>query len=981
MGHTSRDDPHRFHASPSSVGTSTKGFFSASPSPFAVAEPMRSPVKEPGPFGDTYNRYHFAPVYTGREQGVTNADLNAFIQLMRQDEDFLLEKDRIYAPFTAVSDKGTDVGVYAVHLTLSESVAANYMWDTTNSDSADINFEIRKAGNSVYLSVFGGKTASWEYDGYEAGTSEDLTVEPHKGFYEFTAKFGKATAQYKFYKVENGKDNPIDYTPVDVGEYKLQIVIPDTVNYAGCSSNLLPISITPRKLSISFRDQALMGGEYGSTILPASAVLSFYGGEPQSHNMFLSRVTMEYAYYGNSYDMTWRHAMEDYISEAPTQAGEYKIRVRLGMNEKSEGYSYNRNFVLVDETGEKINSIEDDFIITKARVFSDLLIVKTFDWDGMEHSAVDAVKDNFYYDKIYVVKNEYNVKYKAVGTYDFRIHLKDPNNYCWVPDENQDWRLLTFSIVATDGDGRNINIVEFFGMDANSPELEFPYSQSPNESAKVAYYSEGVTHYFRFNTDFVLLYAPRGTETPKQTLSWVGADKNFAPDGWSRELFLNAGRYTAIAWIDTDEFKGYSAQLLFAISKLEVKVIMETTKNGVYNESEPEFSIHGYYGNDFTITGELKPDAVPRPFYPQLNLSDNDKFLPHTVYYSGVGDTVYERSTVMPTEAGTYKREFILSQNYTSNAGGPITCEFKILPKTLNVDEIKTSDSMVWYDGTLHTVEEQFIISQFPEGVVKVIGGLPVSEGVVDVREGGYPIELELIDTRNYVFSTPARSNSTQAVVYYIVHKSSVTLNKLDPVIWTYGKQNELPNVKGQYQTGAAYDGSVTFEYAIRGSDAWTTEIPVNAGNYSIRAKIADAANHGAYTTEASDLTVKRAQLKKLEAGEPVIDHSGEYVFIPEDFNDGLYTLSGNTAKEDGTYRAALGIKDKVNFEWADGTQDDIIIEWIAAPNPMLFYIVACALGGTATLALILLAALLVVKHSRKKSEEKQSEDGKEEQV
>ena len=41
--------PKRLYASPSSVGTGTMGSSSASPRPFAVAAPIRSPVKEPGP--------------------------------------------------------------------------------------------------------------------------------------------------------------------------------------------------------------------------------------------------------------------------------------------------------------------------------------------------------------------------------------------------------------------------------------------------------------------------------------------------------------------------------------------------------------------------------------------------------------------------------------------------------------------------------------------------------------------------------------------------------------------------------------------------------------------------------------------------------------------------------------------------------------------------------------------------------------------
>lgn len=911
----------------------------------------------------------FKPVYTGAEQGVSAADLNAFIALMKDDENFLLAGDRDTDPFTATSEKGENVGLYAVHLKLTDDIAKNYMWDLTNSDAADINFEIEKADNSVSLTVYGGQTASWEYDGYEAGTSQDLTVEPHKGFYSFEATFGRATAQYKFYKTENGVDTEIDYTPVDVGDYKLQIVIPDTDNYAGCSSNKLTIKITPRRLTVSFRDQTLMGGEYGSTILPASAVLSYYGGEPASHNMFLSRVTLEYAYYGTSYDKTWSHALTDYVSAAPDKAGEYKIRVRIGVNETSESYAYNRNFILVNDAGEQINSIEDNFVVTKARVFSDWLTVKTFDWDGAEHSAVEAMQDNEYYGRIFVVRSEYNMKSKSVGTYEFRIHLVDPNNYTWVPDENQDWRLLTFSIVATTGEGRNVNIVEFYGKDANSPELEFPYSQAPNPGAKVAYYAEGVTHYFQFETDFILLYAPRGTKTPATFISWRTGGENVVPEGWVRRMPVEVASYTAIAWIDCDAFQGYSAQLHYTISPLEVKVIMETTKNGVYGESEPEFSIRGYDGKDVIAeTGQLKPGAEAIKFFPQLDLSDNDRFLPHTVTYRGI-DNDYN-STEMPTQAGTYVRVFTLSANYTSNTG-PITCQFRIEPKEISAADIPLTQGNVYYDGTRHFIDKDRVEGYFGGGVIEVVGGLPLTEGVVDVREGGYAVDLRLLDTRNYVWATGARSEYMTA--YFVVNKSYVELAAPALSGWSYGAAHDAPAVSGKFENGAAFGGRVIYEYSVPGTEIWSVNEPVNAGTYLVRAKVENSTNYEGVPSAATQFTIARAKLVKPTAGDAVADVGGVWTFTPEDYLGDVEQIQGNVADYDGTYRATVSITDKANFEWADGTQTDITIEWTALPNMTIYHIVVASLSGL--IILLAIAAIpLGIAARRKKRGQNNSE-------
>ena len=49
IGQISPGVSYRLYASPSTVGMAINGFFKASPSPFAVADPILSPVNDPGP--------------------------------------------------------------------------------------------------------------------------------------------------------------------------------------------------------------------------------------------------------------------------------------------------------------------------------------------------------------------------------------------------------------------------------------------------------------------------------------------------------------------------------------------------------------------------------------------------------------------------------------------------------------------------------------------------------------------------------------------------------------------------------------------------------------------------------------------------------------------------------------------------------------------------------------------------------------------
>ena len=49
IGQIRPEAPNRLYAVASSVGTWINGLFKASPSPFAVADPILRPVKDPGP--------------------------------------------------------------------------------------------------------------------------------------------------------------------------------------------------------------------------------------------------------------------------------------------------------------------------------------------------------------------------------------------------------------------------------------------------------------------------------------------------------------------------------------------------------------------------------------------------------------------------------------------------------------------------------------------------------------------------------------------------------------------------------------------------------------------------------------------------------------------------------------------------------------------------------------------------------------------
>ena len=83
---------------------------------------------------------------------------------------------------------------------------------------------------------------------------------------------------------------------------------------------------------------------------------------------------------------------------------------------------------------------------------------------------------------------------------------------------------------------------------------------------------------------------------------------------------------------------------------------------------------------------------------------------------------------------------------------------------------------------------------------------------------------------------------------YFIVENVEITLtvnrasNPLTVSItgWAYGEAANEPSVEGDYTDG------VTYQYAVYGTEEWSDEVPTQAGEYTVKATVAESANYEA---------------------------------------------------------------------------------------------------------------------------------------
>ena len=92
----------------------------------------------------------------------------------------------------------------------------------------------------------------------------------------------------------------------------------------------------------------------------------------------------------------------------------------------------------------------------------------------------------------------------------------------------------------------------------------------------------------------------------------------------------------------------------------------------------------------------------------------------------------------------------------------------------------------------------------------------------------------------------------------------------INPVVtitgWTYGATPNAPSV-----TGNTGNGTVTYTYAVKGTTAFSATVPVNAGQYTVKASIA-AAGHYMAGEATADFTISNATMNVTATG-----YSGVY--------------------------------------------------------------------------------------------------------
>lgn len=731
------------------------------------------------------------------------------------------------------------------------------------------------------------------------------------------------------------------------------------------------------------------GGVYGGPITSASvtSVNTLVPGDSQEEAL---EPFFVWQYSGTANDGT---AWND--SEAPSLAGSYSVTLSLA--ESADGVNCNYT----------MTPVQDGMIIERRSVETPVL--EGFFFNGTEQSVEDQAKAalqtiNDLYDGLVSLDNENVYVREDAGSYQIRFVMADAAtaNYRWTDGaEGEAGLTVTWEIRQTTADdGLTVSNPALsgwtYGETANTPSgsvltiggntiddavIVYVYSSKDSENAadyRLEPYTDAGVYYVRAWVAATENYAEAYSQKVRYEIAkaqYQLDDLSFSGDsvtfnGGSHSIALSGELPVGadnIAVTAVYSLGGQESAVPFALTDAGVYEITVTLQSASDNYEAPEWS------RTATLTISARTASV---HWDQTQFTYNGSVQQVSAYYLDVNDARQELAVTIGdgktfrdvgdyTATAAFARE---DKNYTISG---TQTQLQMLSATLivsiNAQSFPYSGAMPVLDQSAYTI--------VTEGDYEGLGvTLSVSDQTDEWNAGTYTISGDW-DNKNYsiVFRRGTLTITPAEVAAEITLNGNLTY---DGTAKTATAEIAAGLVDGESLT-------ITLVYSGTANDGTTwnsTEAPVSAGSYTVRARIS-ASNYVLREEGSSEaFTIARALIEK-----PVIDSddtpftvetekTGEQqdLLIAIDLTHvGVRTPSVGTglvpnadgsislrATEEGVYSVSVFLRDTDNYAWSDGTTDDLTYEWTIAQHgldPIVWTMIG--LGAALGVELIILAA------------------------
>lgn len=178
--------------------------------------------------------------------------------------------------------------------------------------------------------------------------------------------------------------------------------------------------------------------------------------------------------------------------------------------------------------------------------------------------------------------------------------------------------------------------------------------------------------------------------------------------------------------------------------------------------------------------------------------------------------------------------------------------------------------------------------------------------------------------------NTPEWKETSKDFTVHVVNKTDVNISGLsNNETFTYDGNPKKPTGTISVNAGTVNVSDLEVKYQGTGTTSYNSATaPTNAGTYTVTYKVPDT--NANYTgTFSVAFTIKKAQLEKVTIVKDTFEYTGSDITPTlNNVNSNIEVTGDTQAKNVSNNTIVAKIKDKANYEWKDGSNGDLTINW-----------------------------------------------------
>ena len=198
------------------------------------------------------------------------------------------------------------------------------------------------------------------------------------------------------------------------------------------------------------------------------------------------------------------------------------------------------------------------------------------------------------------------------------------------------------------------------------------------------------------------------------------------------------------------------------------------------------------------------------------------------------------------------------------------------------------------------------------------------------VKEGTVTMTVTAVKVNLGGDDTPEYKETTKEFTIHVVNKTDVNISGLsNNETFIYDGNPKMPTGTISVNAGTVNVSDLEVLYKGTGSTTYNSATaPTNAGTYTVTYKVPDT--NANYTgTFSVAFTIKKAQLDKVTIVKDTFEYTGSDITPTlNNVNSNIEVTGDTTAKNVSNNTITAKITDKTNYEWKDGSNSDLTINW-----------------------------------------------------